>query len=430
MSTRWIRRRRHVGATILLMAALCLLFLAALVPVEAFATTGIFEGSGHTIKLVHSEDVEMQSEDVTVAPGRGPLLFDGGTVDRVEYACKFVLHNKSKKLVTIQAGFPLNSQFMKPPSDPGKYDATELVLKYKFIVRDNDKTYHVRFVPHDKDQELSSIFLWDMSFAAGETRKVNVAYEIPMAMGAGDMTKDSAVSYARPWYQRLTMCIYEGFEYVTVTGGSWAGPIHSAKFAVETAGFEQYLADRCIVEGRGPTDKERAALQEEYRKLVVDLEGSIKNRKREVEPAASRTYLKNSVWLQLFDWHVKDRLIHRQIGPKGWREKDGQLVWEFKDYRPKEPITVSYFLTILPKTAERVPAFIESLFDDRPTRGDLRDLREIYLAWWGIQARSKAVRDFVSDQRWYSPKDGMTTDKLTAEQKAVVTAIERYPAKK
>jgi hypothetical protein len=269
-----------------------------------------------------------------------------------------------------------------------------------------------------------------MSFAANETRTVNVAYEIPMAMAAGDTTKDSAVRYAKPWYQRLTICIYEGLEYVTVTGQSWAGPIHKAKFTVEAAGFERYLADRCIIEGRSPTREELAEAKNGYKEEAAQLEESIRNGDADGDPATLRTYLKNSTWLNLFDWHVKDCLIYRQVSPKDWREKDGQIVWEFKDYRPKEPIAISYFLTVLPKTAERVPSFIESLFDDSPTGDDLSDLREIYLAWWGVPPKSKSVREFVSDQRWYSPKDGMTPDKLTAEEKAVVAAIERYPIKK
>ena len=34
-------------------------------------------------------------------------------------------------------------------------DETALVLWYKFIARDNEKTYHVRFAPHDQDKKLA-----------------------------------------------------------------------------------------------------------------------------------------------------------------------------------------------------------------------------------------------------------------------------------
>jgi hypothetical protein len=268
-----------------------------------------------------------------------------------------------------------------------------------------------------------------MSFAGNEVRKVNVAYEIPMAMAVGDTAKDSAIAYAKPWFTRLTMCIYEGFEYVTVTGRSWAGPIRNAKFNVETAEFERYLADRCVVEGKPVSIEQRAELETAFKGMEAKLEESIKDGMADGDPVVLRNYLRNSVWLQLFDWHVKDCLIHRRIAPDGWRDKDGRIAWEFENYRPKESITVSYFLMVLPKTAERIPSFIKSVLDDRPTKQDLSDLREIYLAWWGIRPKNKAVREFVSNQCWYSPKEGVALDKLTAEQKTVISAIERYPAK-
>jgi hypothetical protein len=49
------------------------------------------------------------------------------------------------------------------------------------------------------------------------------------------------------------------------------------------------------------------------------------------------------------------------------------------------------------------------------------------LAWWGIPPKTKSVREFVSNQQWYMPKDGMTVEKLTGEQKAVISAIEQQP---
>ena len=172
------------------MRRLTVFLFMVLAPSFAYANAGIFEGSGHTIKLVHSEDVQLRSETVRIIPGRGWYLFNGSVGDRVDYECKFVLKNRSKEPVTIQVGFPLTSQFLKYGDDWKAEDATALVLKYRFIVRDNDRTYHVRFVPHDQAKTLGAIFLWDMTFHGEEVRELNVAYEIPMAMGLGDTMKD------------------------------------------------------------------------------------------------------------------------------------------------------------------------------------------------------------------------------------------------
>ncbi len=413
----------------------CFLFLAAaLTACPALANTGVCEGSGHTIKLIHSEDVEMQSEDVTIVPGRGPFLFNGSTMDRVGYRCKFVLHNRSKKLVTIQVGFPLTAQFMKPPYEPEEYDATDLVLDYKFIVRDNEKTYHVRFVPYDKDKKLASIFLWDMSFQTGETRTLNVAYEIPMSVGRSRTDKSGILEthYSKDWYYALTPCVGESFEYVTITGQSWAGPIKNAKFNLYVEGFEQYLANRFIVERPPLTKEERAALEKAAKEEAEEVRKSLKEESKD-KPPISGAELDAMVGAEMrrarFDWHVKDCLIHREIGPPGWRGKDGMVSWDFKNYHPKESLQVTYRLTLLPKTPEGVPSLIKQVLGSKPTKEDLSDLREIYLAWWGVRPNSKAVREFVSNQYWYSPKTGMTAEKLTAEQKAVISAIERYSAK-
>ena len=104
------------------------------------------------------------------------------------------------------------------------------------------------------------------------------------------------------------------------------------------------------------------------------------------------------------------------------------VTWEFRNYRPGNAIGVVYTLSILPKKPEAVPSFAKLLLGNRPSQEDLSDLGEIYLAWWGIAPKSKSVRQFVSNQRWYTPKDGMTADKLTAEQRAVVAALEQCSA--
>ena len=396
----------------------------ALASSVAIANTGVFEGSGHTIKLVRSEDIQLRSEKVTIIPGRGRFLFNGSIADHVDYECKFVLQNLSKKPVTIQAGFPLTSQFLKNADDAKADDATALVIKYKFIVRDNERTYHVRFVPHDRDKSLGAIFLWDMTFQGDEVRELNVAYEIPMAMALGDTAKDREISYAKDWYWILTGCVYEGFEYVTVTGQSWAGPIESAKFELHVEGFEQYLNDRFVIERPPYTAEQLAEIDKERRQNVAAIEEAIKNGEIKGGPAKLRELIK-AAKEPPFDWHVKDRLIHRQVLPEGWKTEDDVITWNFKNYRPREPIRVAYSLTLFPKNPKDVPSFVKLTLGSNPSKDDLRDLREIYLAWYGIPPKSESVRKFVSNQQWYAPKDGMTVDKLTNEQRAVVSAIEQ-----
>lgn len=442
----------------------CLAFLImALAPSLTYANTGIFEGSGHTIKLVRSEDVQLRSEMVRITPGRGWCLFNGSIGDRVDYDCKFVLKNRSKKPVTIQVGFPLTSQFLARSDDMKADDATALVLKYRFIVRDKERTYHVRFVPYDQTKTLGAIFLWDMTFQADEVRELNVAYEMPTAIGLGDTTKDSddivrrtqelllppaggraagseggrrdvpkSASDSRhdvkDWYPILTSNIFEGLEYVTVTGQSWAGPIESAKFELNVKGFEQYLNERYVIERPPYTAEQLAEIEKEKKETVARIENAIKSGELKGSPSELRDLLNDAAQEPRFDWHIKDRLIYRQVLPAGWKEADGVITWEFKNYHPKDAIQVAYLLTVFPRRPEAVPSFVNLVLGSKPSKEDLADLREVYLAWWGISPKRESARLFVSSQRWYAPKNGMTADKLTPEQKAVVSALERCSA--
>ena len=69
--------------------------------------------------------------------------------------------------------------------------------------------------------------------------------------------------------------------------------------------------------------------------------------------------------------------------------------------------------------------FVAAVLGDKPGAEDLRDLREILLASWGIAPEHEAIRRFVAAQVWYKPKSGLTVDKLDAEQKAALAALQR-----
>jgi hypothetical protein len=141
---------------------------------NAFGNTGVFFGSGHTLQLIKSADVRMVSEDVTITPICGV----SAVMHSVDVRCTFVLKNLSAKPVKIQVGFPLDSEFhdlARPPSD----DADE-VLSRHFIARDASNTYHVRHVSAGQSK-YPELFLWDMEFAAGETKKIHVGYILPMS---------------------------------------------------------------------------------------------------------------------------------------------------------------------------------------------------------------------------------------------------------
>jgi len=70
---------------------------------EAHANVGVFGGNGQTVRLETTTDVQMRSEAVVIALGRGPGPFDSGVggMDVVLYDCTFELVNLSEKETTI-----------------------------------------------------------------------------------------------------------------------------------------------------------------------------------------------------------------------------------------------------------------------------------------------------------------------------------------
>ena len=90
--------------------------MLASICVFAFASTvqgnaGFFSGSGHTITLTKTEQIQLVSEEVTLTPNYG-FTIEG---DSVDCRCQFVLKNLTNKAVKIQVGFPLDSQWVTAP---------------------------------------------------------------------------------------------------------------------------------------------------------------------------------------------------------------------------------------------------------------------------------------------------------------------------
>jgi hypothetical protein len=238
-----------------------------------------------------------------------------------------------------------------------------------------------------------------MTFAPGESKTLHVAYVMPMYLLAARSFKSLdemvKISKDKPWLMKLANEIGEGLLYVTETGNSWAGPIEDAEFEIRLSGFEQYLNNRPLDESNTDNDK-----------------------KSDDNAAESK---KNAKTPRL----TKDIYLHREIHPNGWKEKDGVIHWHYKNFRPKDDIDVAYYLMFLPKNPDDLPTFTDYIFDGKGTKEDWSELREVFLALWGIEPKSKTIREFAPKQMWYSPKKDMTAEKLSADQKAFLAEFDR-----
>ncbi|MDR2673722.1 MAG: DUF4424 domain-containing protein [Opitutaceae bacterium] len=85
---------------------------------------------------------------------------------------------------------------------------------YHFTAHDGNQTYAVRHAPADGGKKFRNLFVWDMTFAAGETKTLRVSYQVPMSMGAGagnhriGMPWPGLDSYPE-WQRALTDCTIE-----------------------------------------------------------------------------------------------------------------------------------------------------------------------------------------------------------------------------
>jgi len=371
------------------LASICVLVLIH----TANANTGYFSGSGQTITLAKTEQIQLVSEEVVIRPNCGWQHKS----DSVDYRCKFVLKNLSKQPVKAQVGFPLDSQFVQQSKKLP--DAIDLVLDYHFIVRDKSKTYHVRFVPSDSERRFHRLFLWDMEFGGNETEVLHVAYRIPMSESLFVTCKPELVDngecfrHKKRWHAALEMTFIERFQYVTETGKSWAGQIEKATFRIETAGLDSCLEQRSLF----PPGFEIP----------------------EPKPDAPD-------WQEPFTMPVKTGPIYRLVSPDGGKydADEGMMTWKYTNYKPGNKISCDYYVLALPRTANDCDFWVQHVLNKKPGKADLKEMREIVAAYYGIAPQTDSAKEFVQRQIWYHPEKGLRESGLSAEQKAVLARLD------
>jgi len=360
----------------------------------ALADAGVFTGNGQNLRQISSEEVRLVSIDVNIVLERGPFLFDGGVrgMDQAEYSCTFVFQNLSSKTVAIQVGFPVDSQFARGGAEDSRENAKAWVLSYGFIARDERATYNVEFVRRKKKspQEFASLFVWQMKFLPKENKTLNVQYHIPISMGLVSLAKNEQLSESTPGFHTpefLDTGMLEMAGYITSTGSSWSGSVETATFTVITEPFESYLERRGVIE-------------ESKRKL--------RGFSRE-EESRPRTALP-----------VRHPWWFRKIKPEGWRKVEGGVQWQYKDFKPKDPIDVRYYITQFPRLPEEVDAFVDALLSSGTSRKELEEINEILLSTYGKEPEGNPAKEFASGQLWYVPRKDFSMADLTPDQAAVL----------
>ena len=376
-------------------------FFLMLLQVSAlsFADAGVFTGNGQNLHQITSKTIQLVSIDVTIVLGRGPFLFDGTVpgMDRAEYTCKFVLRSLSDKDEKVEVGFPVDSQFARGTKPESSDESQNWVSEYAFMARDERATYRVDFVrrkPQTGPGEFGSVFTWNMHFSPKEIKKLVVQYRIPMSMGLVPMRKEERSGLQPGAFRQefLNIGQLEMAGYITSTGSSWAGNVEMAKFKLFTDPFEKYF------KRRGITEQTEAEMSPD-----------------EAEQFHSSFPVRHPWWL-------------RQIEPQGWKPIAGGVQWEYKDYKPKDPIAVRYYTTPFPQLPEEADAFVDrflkALGPNQSALTELGRLKQVLLAIYGKEPADQAARNFASEQLWYKPRQDFSTDQLNESQRAVLKRVD------
>jgi len=393
---------RDSGAQIMKRTFKVVFLLAVLlISTSVRADVGVFTGTGQDLRQISTESIQLVSIHVTMVLGRGPFLFDGTVpgMDQVQYDCRFELRNLTDKACDVQVGFPIDSQFARLPHAP-KDPKRDWVGQFSFNARDKDNTYHVRFQSHEpqKDDKYSALFVWKMSFGAKEARTLTVQYRIPLSMTLAATSKQGIGvvqegTDKHPWIELLGTSMLEVAGYTTETGSSWSGNVETATFTAITKPFEQYLDYRGLLETK-----------------VADL------------PADARKTMVNS-------FPVSRVWSYRDVQPAGWHAVNEGIEWEYKNYKPKDPITIRYFLMQFPRVESEVDPWVDAIIRTIPDQdrqpAELAIARQILLATYGQKPSDDVARAFAENQIWYSPRADFALSKLTEEQKAVLKALDR-----
>lgn len=339
--------------------ALPILFLLATSFFPAGANDTAFGGSAASPYPVHTKEVRMVSEDITIRS-------DARTGNWL-YTCEFVFENLSEEPVSILMGMPFSAmtadaeeaEFMVTPSGgnkiaPGKpmvWDFTAAVDGKRVAVTAGKPTVN----PKIKDLNYMAAYTWPMHFAGRSSSKDRPT------------SRPGRAPRVHPSQKRKNQAIRRVRNTYTLAPTESAGNIH-LDYILKTGGLWH--------DGRIGHSRLRV-IHENTRFLLPP------------ERPKHKPYLSG---------------LPGYIAPAGYkiRSGDGPLVieWDLRDFAPKEDLEVIFRhreLMIMDHT--------QTVFSEATDRAQgLRRLRNLPYAAHGYSFKNKTLRDYFATL-WYPMHD-------------------------
>ena len=389
--------------------------------VSLFANAGVFRGSGQTVVLDSTAQIQMVAEVVTMMPMRGNFPVDGSccNLDPMKFHCVFKLRNLTDRTVTVPVGFPISTEALRF-QEPAQINQAEAIARFGFVAGTKVECYPVRYVPYDKKKKFSNLFLWEMTFRPKQEIELIVCYTMEGYMGLADTRK---VGAPRPWdrdcyrhsyLEHLEMAAGEGQQYITETGKSWAGKIEKATFRITPFDFEKYLRQRGVFE------EERKTHPDPHTQLMIDMLAAA--------PMVRNWSPEYGRWKLVKDKRGRDLHLELVFAPFEPKSKADDL--QFHYIFPAIPTTAELFdrlLAFVKKNMEREYAKRDEMLKfwtdpqrakDRPadqikaatehwqkiepySPAVERNLADAVLEFYGIRRNNPEIKDFLEIQCWY-----------------------------
>jgi len=385
--------------------------------ISCFGNVGVFRGSGQTPMLEKTDQIQMVEEEIIMFPRRGnyPVDTSAKNQDKMDFRCRFILRNLSDKTVVVPVGFPLDTE-ARLQDDKGNFNQSQIISHYAFTAGTKDKTFPVRFVPHDKKKKFSKLFLWEMTFLPKQEIELFVNYTMGGYHGL-DVTMrnrdwDKQKPYKCEYLEYLTYGLGQAQLYVTETGSSWAGVIEKAVFRYYPYEFEEYLAKR--------------GAWEESRKERNERLAAIKKKPGIFEYLFSPEMPMVRVWNPVFEqWQPK----------QGKHKSDRYLELVFQPYTPqkKDNIRIGYTFPMIPLNAVQFERFCNAVKHHLKKQAEFKEqaknenhrsyekywkhrnfpdygpavrknIADVILEFHGIARNNPEIADFLADQVWYPVK--------------------------
>lgn len=407
------------------MTAKMVLALAAMsAAFAAFGNAGVFRGGGATPQVTKTSDVQMVEEEVTMVPLRGNYPVDTSVrnLDQMRFYCRFLLRNLTDREITLQVGFPLSGELIRSIESSGG-NTTEIAARFGFVAGTRAETFPLRYAPYAAGNKFSNIFLWNMTFAPHEDVELFVSYTMGGYFGVGSTTKpgrmEDMVRKSRSFVV-LTEGLMQGHNYITGTGGCWAGKIEKAVFRIYFGDFEEYL-DR-----RGPFELSGNDIARANRK--AERASELCTRMRLLTPSDGWEEKRDGrrVRLELaltpFEPAERDYIMLSYVWTAMPRDKAGfdDILCQVREEMDRSWAQRERFMKEDPEGYARRREVLDARkpYDDSVAR----NLADIVLEFYGVDTGNSDIQDFLDAQMWYPARNPPPLDpelKSYLERKAI-----------